>query len=106
MARVVAIGTDLMLASRVTTALAAAGHQVEQRSTLPDELDGVDLVVADLDGVEPERLADLGVPVLGFHQHTDVETKSARRGRGPRPRGSAQPHGPGAAGARRPADRR
>jgi len=75
MARVVAIGTDLMLVSRVTTALAAEGHQVEQRSTLPDELDGVDLVVADLDGVEPERLADLGVPVLGFHQHTDVETK-------------------------------
>lgn len=75
MARVVAIGTDLMLASRVTTALGDAGHQVEQRSTLPDEVDGVDLVVADLDAVEPERLADLGVPVLGFHQHTDVETK-------------------------------
>jgi hypothetical protein len=72
---VVAIGSDLMLASRVTTALRAEGHQVEQRSALPDEVDGVDLVVADLDAVEPERLADLGVPVLGFHQHTDVETK-------------------------------
>jgi hypothetical protein len=74
-ARVVAIGSDLMLASRVTTSLGAEGHQVEQRSSVPDELDGVDLVVADLDAVEPERLADLGVPVLGFHQHTDVETK-------------------------------
>jgi hypothetical protein len=75
MARVVAICTDLMLASRVTAALGGEGHQVEQRSTLPDELDGVDLVVADLDAVEPEQLAGLGVPVLGFYQHTDVETK-------------------------------
>jgi hypothetical protein len=75
LAHVVVLATDLMLASRVTTSLGAAGHQVEQRATPPDELDGVDLVVADLDAVEPERLADLGVPVLGFHQHTDVETK-------------------------------
>jgi nucleoside-diphosphate-sugar epimerase len=75
MARVVVLGTDLMLASRVTTALDAAGHEVEQLSAPPDELDGVDLVVADLDALEPEALADLGVPVLGFHQHTDVETK-------------------------------
>jgi hypothetical protein len=74
-ATVVAIGSDLMLASRVTTSLGALGHQVEQRSDPPTELDGVDLVVADLDAVEPERLAELGVPVLGFHQHTDVETK-------------------------------
>jgi hypothetical protein len=75
LARVVVLATDLMLASRVTTSLGAEGHQAEQRSALPDEVDGVDLVVADLDAVEPERLADLGVPVLGFHQHTDVETK-------------------------------
>lgn len=69
------IGTDLMLASRVTSSLGAAGHEVEQGSTVPDEADGVDLVVADLDAVEPERLADLGVPVVGFHQHTDTDTK-------------------------------
>jgi hypothetical protein len=75
MARVVVLGTDLMLASRVTTSLSGAGHEVEQLSSPPDELDGVDLVIADLDGVEPEALGDLGVPVLGFHQHTDVETK-------------------------------
>lgn len=74
-ARVVAIGSDLMLSSRVTTSLGAEGHRVEQRSTVPDQLEGVDLVVADLDAVEPERLVDLGVPVLGFYQHTDVETK-------------------------------
>jgi hypothetical protein len=72
---VIVLGSDLMLASRVTTSLEAAGHQVEQRSTLPDELDGIDLAVADLDAVDPDRLAALGVPVLGFYQHTDAETK-------------------------------
>jgi hypothetical protein len=75
LARVVVLATDLMLASRVTTSLGAEGHQVEQRATPPNELDGVDLVVADLDAVEPDRLAGLGVPVIGFHQHTDTDTK-------------------------------
>lgn len=76
MARVVAIVSDLMLASRVTTSLGGAGHEVEQLSTLPDELDGVELLVADLDAVEPERLAQAGVPAIGFYQHTDTETKA------------------------------
>jgi hypothetical protein len=83
MARVIVLGTDLMLASRATTSLSAAGHQAEQCSTLAefsrtigDPTDGVDLVIADLETVEPEALADLGVPVIGFHQHTDVDTKS------------------------------
>ena len=62
MARVIALVQDLMLASRVRTSLEAAGHEVEQNSSLPDELDGVDLVVADLDAVPPEDLADLGCP--------------------------------------------
>jgi hypothetical protein len=75
MARIAALVTDLMLASRVQTALQASGHEVEVDSDLPDELDGVDLVVADLDAVPPERLVDLGVPVIGFYQHTDAETK-------------------------------
>ncbi len=75
MARIAALVSDLMLASRVRTSLEAAGHEVEQDSALPEELDGVDCLVADLDAVAPERLADLGVPVIGFYQHTDVETK-------------------------------
>ena len=75
MARIAALVTDLMLASRVRTSLEASGHEVEQDSRLPDELDGVDLVVADLDTVAPEKLAGLGVPVIGFYQHTDTETK-------------------------------
>jgi hypothetical protein len=74
-ARVVAIVSDLMLASRVTTALSAAGHEVEQDASIPEELDGVDAVVADLDAADPDALGALGVPVLGFYQHTDTATK-------------------------------
>ena len=76
MARIEALAQDLMLASRVRTSLEASGHEVEQATDLPDELDGIDLVVADLDAVAPERLGDLGVPVIGFYQHTDVDTKN------------------------------
>ena len=76
MARVVAVVADLILASRVTTALAAAGHEVEQEASIPDEVDGVDAVVADLDVADPERLAGLGVPVIGFYSHKDVEAKA------------------------------
>jgi hypothetical protein len=75
-ARIAAVVADLMLASRVRTALDASGHEVEQDTELPDELDGIDLVVADLDAVAPEALSDLGVPVIGFYQHTDTETKA------------------------------
>jgi hypothetical protein len=76
MARIAAVVADLMLASRVSTSLKASGHEVEQDSALPDELDGIDLVVADLDVVAPEALGDLEVPVIGFYQHTDVDTKT------------------------------
>jgi hypothetical protein len=75
MARIAAVVADLMLASRVRTSLEGSGHEVEQDTELPDELDGVDLVVADLDAVAPEALSHLGVPVIGFYQHTDTETK-------------------------------
>jgi DNA-binding transcriptional LysR family regulator len=76
MARVLAIVADLMLASRVTTSLRESGHQVEQTGRLPSELDGVDLVVADLDAAAPEELAAAGVPVVAFYRHTDSETKA------------------------------
>jgi hypothetical protein len=75
MARIAALVADLMLASRVQTALEASGHEVERDTDVPDELDGIDLVVADLDAVPPERLAELGVPVIGFYSHVDVEMK-------------------------------
>src|SRR4051795_13661103 len=75
MARIAAVVADLMLASRVRTSLEASGHEVEQDPSLPDELDGIDLVVADLDVVEPEALGGLELPVIGFYQHTDSDTK-------------------------------
>ena len=99
MARVAALVQDLMLASRVRTSLEASGHEVEQDSALPDELDGIDLVVADLDAVPPEQLAELGVPVIGFYQHTDVDTKARADAAGLTHGGSAQPDGQRAAGA-------
>jgi acetylornithine deacetylase/succinyl-diaminopimelate desuccinylase-like protein len=76
-ARIAALVSDLMLASRVRTSLEAAGHDVEQDDDLPDELDGIDLVVADLDAVPPTRLTGLGVPVIGFYSHTDTAMKEA-----------------------------
>jgi hypothetical protein len=76
MARIAAVVADLMLASRVRTSLEASGHEVEQETELPDGLDGIDLVVADLDVVAPEALGDLDLPVIGFYQHTDAETKT------------------------------
>jgi hypothetical protein len=75
MARIAAVVADLMLASRVRTSLEASGYEVEQDADLPDELDGIDLVVADLDAVAPEALSELEIPVIGFYQHTDTETK-------------------------------
>jgi hypothetical protein len=76
MARIAAVVADLMLASRVRTSLEASGHEVEQDSELPDELDGIDVVVADLDAAPPERLAELALPVIGFYQHTDTAMKT------------------------------
>jgi hypothetical protein len=82
MARIAAVVADLMLASRVRTSLEASGHEVEQDSELPDELDGIDVVVADLDAVAPEQLADLQVPVIGFYQHTDTQMKQRAKAAG------------------------
>ena len=76
-ARVLAIVTDLMLGSRVSTSLKGAGHEVTQVAEVPGGAEGADLIVADLDTAEPERLAQLGVPVIGFYQHTDTDTKAS-----------------------------
>jgi hypothetical protein len=77
-ARVQAIVADLMLASRVTETLRAAGHEVELSSSLAGaDAGAADVVVADLDAAAPAELASLGRPVLGFYQHTDVATKEA-----------------------------
>ena len=83
MARVLSIATDLMLGSRVTETLTAAGHEVVASPSLEESTwDGVDLIVADLDVENPEALVGLGMPVLGYYSHVDVETKGAAEAAG------------------------
>ncbi len=83
MARVVAVAPDLLLGSRVEAMLSAAGHEVTLSPALAEApLDGADLVVADLDTENPEALAGLGIPVLGYYSHVNVETKRAAEAAG------------------------
>jgi hypothetical protein len=82
-ARVVAVAADLMLGSKVEATLSAAGHEVTLSSSLQAApLDEVDLLVADLDAENPEALVGLGVPVLGYYSHVNVETREAAEGAG------------------------
>jgi hypothetical protein len=75
-ARVVALAPDLMFGSRIEAVLGAAGHDVTLAASASEApLDDAELVIADLERVEPEAVAGLGVPVLGFHRHTDAETR-------------------------------
>jgi hypothetical protein len=83
MARVLAISGDLLLGSRVDAMLTAAGHEVVVSASLAEaSLDGVELVVADLDGENPEALVGLGVSVLGYYSHVNVEVREAAEAAG------------------------
>jgi hypothetical protein len=83
MARVVAIATDLMLGSRVQATLSAAGHEVTLSPSLREApLDGAELLVADLEAESPEALVGLGIPVLGYYSHVDVETREVAEAAG------------------------
>jgi hypothetical protein len=77
-ARIVAVAQDLLLGSKVEAMLSAAGHEVTLSPALAEApLDDAELVVADLDAESPEALGGLGIPVLGYYSHVDVETKRA-----------------------------
>ncbi len=83
MARVVAVASDLLLGSKVEETLRAAGHEVTLSPSIQGPpLDGVELVVADLDAESPEALVGLGVPVLGYYSHVQVETREAAEAAG------------------------
>lgn len=83
MARVVAISADLLLGSKVEAMLSAAGHDVTLSPALAAaSLDDVELIVADLDAEGPEALVGLGIPVLGYYSHVEVETKAAAEAAG------------------------
>jgi hypothetical protein len=77
-ARVVAVAVDLLLGSKVEATLKAAGHDVTLAPNLAEApLDEAEIIVADLDTENPEALVGLGVPVLGYYSHVNVETKEA-----------------------------
>jgi hypothetical protein len=82
-AHVVAVAPDLLLGSKVEAMLTAAGHDVDLSPSLQEGgWDGVDLIVADLDNENPEALVGLGVPVLGYYSHVEVETREAAEAAG------------------------
>jgi hypothetical protein len=82
-ARVVAVASDLLLGSKVEAMLSAAGHDVTLAPALAQApLDAADLIVADLDSENPEALVGLGIPVLGYYSHVDVETRAAAEAAG------------------------
>jgi hypothetical protein len=82
-ARVVAVAADLMLGSKVEATLSAAGHEVTLAPSLQEApLDRADLLVADLDAENPEALVGLGIPVLGYYSHVNVETREVAEAAG------------------------
>jgi len=82
-ARVLSISTDLMLGSKVQETLVSAGHEVTTAPALEEtSWEGVDLIVADLDVESPEALVGLGMPVLGYYSHVDVDTRRAAEAAG------------------------
>ena len=83
MARILSISTDLMLGSKVTETLKAAGHEVIASPSIQEaDLEGIELAVADLDLGEAEALIGLGFPVLGYYSHVDVATREAAEAAG------------------------
>jgi hypothetical protein len=77
MAEVLALVSDLMLASRVDGSLRAAGHEVTVASSPGPDAAAADLIVADLEAVDAAAVAKLGPPTIGFYSHVDVETRRA-----------------------------
>lgn len=79
----VAVAADLLLGSKVEAMLTAAGHEVSLSPSLAEApLDDADLLVADLDAESPEALVGLGIPVLGYYSHVDVETRQVAEAAG------------------------
>lgn len=83
MARILSISSDLMLGSKVEAQLTAAGHEVTTSPSIEESgWEGIDLIVADLDVENSEALVGLGMPVLGYYSHVDVDTKKTAEAAG------------------------
>jgi hypothetical protein len=82
-ARIVAIAPDLLLGSRISETLTAAGHDVTLSPSASEApLDAAELLIADLERENPEALVGLGIPVLGFYPHTDAELRQVAEAAG------------------------
>jgi acetylornithine deacetylase/succinyl-diaminopimelate desuccinylase-like protein len=77
-ARIAAVAPDLFFASKIEETLSSAGHDVTVVARAEAMPAGAELVIVDLDQVEPPFERPPGVPVLAFYSHVDVDTK--RRG--------------------------
>lgn len=83
MAQVIAIAADLLLGSKIEAMLTAAGHDVTLSASLGEaQLENAELIVADLDTEDPQALAKLGIPILGYYSHVNIETKQAAEAAG------------------------
>jgi len=76
-ALILAIAPDLMLGSKIEATLRAAGHEVALTSSVPEDTGDGALVIADLNRVDPASAVALGLPVLGFYAHVDVDAREA-----------------------------
>ncbi len=83
MARVVVIAPELLLGSRVSETLTAAGHEVSLSPSVAEaSLDDADLLIVDLEREDPEAVVGLGAPALGFYPHTDAELRKVSEAAG------------------------
>jgi hypothetical protein len=73
-AKIAAIVSDLMLASRVSESLKAAGHEVSVETKPPDPIEA-DAIVCDLDTSDIDAIVATNLPTLGFYSHVDIATK-------------------------------
>ncbi len=83
MARIVVIAPDLLLGSRIQETLKSVGHDVTLSPSVSEaSLDDAELLVADLERENPEVVVGLGIPVLGFCQHTNSELRETAKAAG------------------------
>jgi hypothetical protein len=82
-ARIVAVAPDLLLGSRISEALSAAGHEVTLSASASEApLGEAELLICDLERESVEALVGLGVPVLGFYPHMKAELRQVAEATG------------------------
>ncbi|MGI8632617.1 MAG: hypothetical protein ACR2NA_08750 [Solirubrobacterales bacterium] len=82
MARVLALAPELMLASKLSSTLRAAGHEVDVLSAAPDAWPEAELAVCDLTAIDPSALPASPPLLLGVYPHVDVELRRSAEAAG------------------------